>query len=317
MGAAQNRPDGITENSRKKPFCRAWRGSTPQKPAKIGNQVGLDIVYYGHVNNRLLKDKPKHAAQLTAIDPDLGTPCLARAGYDQAIDALAGFKRFGWREYRKILLDNKDVEWLDDAASWLSTLASLISFNVANTLAVRFATADLGAYLTNQNVGSEIRGVLGGPLKRALLRGDDICLISHSMGCIVAYDVLWKLSRMSEHSNVQKSGNKVAKWITVGCPLGEPGVRGNLYGSGKSGDQRFPANIVGAWLNIAARDDFVAHDKTVKDDFRRMKRAGLVDSINDKKIYNCYVKDGVSNPHKFYGYLAHDFTGRQIADWIK
>ncbi|MGR3344552.1 MAG: hypothetical protein ACU0DI_15250 [Paracoccaceae bacterium] len=291
----------------------------PAKAAKIGNQVGLNIVYYGHVNNRLLKDTPKHAAKLTATDPDLGTPCVPQAGFDLAINTLAGFKRFDKAKYREILRDNKDLEWLDDTASWLSTLASLISFNVANTLAVRFSTADLGAYLTDQDVGSEIRRELGGPLKRALLRGDDICLISHSMGCIVAYDVLWKFSRMSEHKNVQKSGNKITKWITVGCPLGEPGVKGNLFGSGKSGDQRYPANIVKDWLNIAAKDDFVAHDKTVKDDFRRMERSGLVDSITDwkKKFYNCYVKDGVSNPHKFYGYLAHNVTGQQIADWIR
>ncbi len=300
----------------KKALLQGVARVSPAKAAKIGNQVGLDIVYYGHVCNRLLKDSKKHAAKLTAIDPDLGTPCVPHAGYDQAIDKLAALKRFGKAEYREILRDNKDLEWLDDAASWLSTLASLISFNVANTLAVRFATADLGAYLTDQDIGSEIRHVLGHPLKKALLRGDDICLISHSMGCIVAYDVLWKFSWMSEHKDVQESGNKIAKWITVGCPLGEPGVKGNLYGSRKSGDQRYPANIVGDWLNIAARDDFVAHDKRIKNDYRRMKRAGLIDSITDKKIYNCYVKDGVSNPHKFYGYLAHNLTGKHIADWI-
>ena len=45
---------------------------------------------------------------------------------------------------------------------------------------------------------------------------------------MVAYDVLWKLSRMSEYREVCESGNLVARCMTLGCPLGETGVKANL-----------------------------------------------------------------------------------------
>jgi len=287
------------------------------KAAKIGSHVKLDIVYYGDVNNRILKKYPKYAADLSETDPVLGTPCLPSAGYSAAIEELHKIKRYDRRDYRKILANNKDKRWLDEAAAWISTIASLISFSSLNMLAIKAALPDMAEYLCSQAVGSEIRKRLADPLERSLLRGDDICLISHSMGCVVAFDVLWKFSRTSEYEKIQKTGNRVANWITVGSPLGEAGVKKFLKGGSRNGGERYPANIVTDWKNIAARDDFIAHDKTMKDDYRRMKKAKLIKTITDKKIYNCYAKDGVANPHKFYGYLDHPVTAKYIANWIK
>ena len=186
-------------------------------------------------------------------------------------------------------------------------------------MVIKAATADMGAYLMRRAIGSKVRERLQTPLKRALKRGDDICLVSHSMGCMVAYDVLWKFSRMSEYSDVRENDNRVARWITLGCPLGEAGVKANLYDADerayRGGTDKHPIHIVRDWQNVAAIDDFISHDRTMKDDYRDMLKFGHVDGIRDRKIYNCWAMDGKANPHKFYGYLANPETASLITDW--
>jgi len=136
------------------------------------------------------------------------------------------------------------------------------------------------------------------------------------MGCMVSYDVLWKLSRMSEYAHVRQGSPKVNLWLTLGCPLGEAGVKRNLYDGHERRKDRYPENIIHDWVNIAAKDDFVAHDASMKDDYRAMTRWGFVNSIKDKRIYNCYAANAYSNPHKFYGYLSHGVVGDCVAQWM-
>jgi hypothetical protein len=103
------------------------------------------------------------------------------------------------------------------AARAVSTLAAILTGSRLNGFAIMNATADMGAYLMRRSVGSAIRARLQDPLRKALKRGDDICLVSHSMGCMVAYDVLWKFSRMSEYADLRAGGVKVTRWVTLGA----------------------------------------------------------------------------------------------------
>ena len=132
---------------------------------------------------------------------------------------------------------------------------------------------------------------------------------------MVSYDVLWKFSQMSEYRDVQDSKRRISKWITLGNPLGEPGVRKNLYDADEPDDGRYPKNIIKGWVNLSAQDDFICHDSTVKDDFKEMKKWGYVESISDRKIYNFWLGRKTSNPHKFYGYLDNPYVAREVADW--
>ncbi len=292
------------------------------KGKKIEDEkVAIDFVYYGDVNNALLAEKSKKMAKrLTAKDPHCGNlPCEPHQGLDKAIDILAAMPNFSARTYKKVLEQNEDRRWLDNAANAVSTFAAITTATFLNKVAINKTTPDMGAYLLTRKVGSEIRERLQKVLRPAIRAGDDICLVSHSMGCMVAYDVLWKFSRMSEYSELQESGNKISKWVTLGCPLGEAGVKRNLYDGDERREDKYPREIVLDWVNIAAKDDFVAHDRSIKDDYSYMTRSDpkLVNSIRDEEIYNCFFHDGVSNPHKLYGYLAHEKVGKEIADWIK
>ena len=304
-------------------LLQGLRRVSPAKAAKIeAGEVEVDYVYYGDVNNRILNDSSKmHAGQLTETDPHCDNgPCVTDAGYADAIAALGKIRRFDKAAYRKVLKANDDLAMIDDVTRAVSTLAAITSATFLNEVAIKIATADMGAYLLRRAIGSKVRERLQTPLKRALKRGDDICLVSHSMGCMVAYDVLWKFSRMSEYGDVRENGNRVSQWLTLGCPLGEAGVKANLYDANerrhKDGTDKHPRHIVGHWNNIAAVDDFICHDATMRGDFADMLKFAYVDGITDKRIYNCYAKDGKANAHKFYGYLVHPVVAAQIANWI-
>ena len=306
------------EDLQKQALIQGIHRVDPAKAARIADgAIAIDFVYYGDINNQILGKRKKIRDTMTERDPDYGNaPCIPHGAAHQALGDLANIRRFTKASYNKILRNNKDSRWLDDAARALSTLSAITTATWLNTQAISIATADMGAYLMTRKVGSEVRGRLQQPLKSALKRGDDICLISHSMGCMVSYDVLWKFSRMSEYRDVQEGNPKVNLWLTLGCPLGEAGVKQNLYDGGERDHDMYPINIVRDWVNIAARDDFVAHDATMKDDYRSMLKWDFLETIKDKKVYNCYAEGGVSYPHRFYGYLAHSVVGETVANWM-
>lgn len=302
----------------KKALTQGVARADPAKAQAIAaGNIPVDFVYYGDVNNALLAEKSKIRDTMTETDPAFGNaPCVPHDEIGPAIDTLAGISKFTKSDYRKVIRNNADLRWMDDAARAISTLAAITTATFLNEQVISRATRDMGAYLLTRKIGSKIRSRLQTPLKSALMNGDDICLISHSMGCMVSYDVLWKFSRMSEYADVRAGEPKVNLWLTLGCPLGEAGVKNNLYDGNERNRDKYPENIIKDWVNIAARDDFIAHDSTMKGDYRKMVRWGFVDSITDKRMYNCYAADGKSNPHKFYGYLAHGTVGKTIADWM-
>lgn len=281
-------------------------------------KVKCSMVYYGDINNRLMiAAGGKTKKELTGKnDPEYGSaPCEEPGSYDADLDRLLARSTdaFSKKDYQKLLSDYKDWRWLNEAATVTSAVASLFGLNDE---IVAKATPDMGAYLQSRKVGSEVRERLAAPLKPALLQGDDICLVSHSMGCIVSYDVLWKYSQMSEYRDIQNTGNRVSLWLTLGCPLGEPGVKKRLYDADEPEDGRYPRNIIENWVNVAAYDDFVSHDAKIVDDFGEMRARGWLRSLKDQRIYNFWTGSDGTNPHKFYGYLDHPEVARQIAAWI-
>jgi hypothetical protein len=280
--------------------------------AVASSQVKLTLAYYGDVTTDLMADS----------SPQLTDSLIRRHGkwYEHPERDLPGLERLMARptdrhteeDHKELLKSHKNRRFLDDVVRVVSPLASITGLGV---YAVGKLFPDLGAYLGSRRWGSEIRHRLQCKLRPALARGDDVALVAHSMGCIVAYDVLWKLSRMREHSAVHQ--RRVSLWLTAGSPLGDKSIKDCLYDSNEGEDGLYPANVV-EWVNVAAHDDFVAHDGTAVDDFRDMRRRGLVESIRDlAPIYTFWVGSKGANPHKFYGYINHPETARVVAQWIR
>ncbi|MDC0325566.1 hypothetical protein OAM01_02300 [bacterium] len=296
------------------------RVDTSASKAIRNRKVKYDFVYYGDLNNRLILDamdkKDPKRKEYTGRDARHGNQkCQPNGSYDADLEDLFAQQSFTKNAYKRFLKEHPDKRGLDDIAAVVSWFANLVALS---DNIVKGATPDMGAYLMSRREGSKIRTRLQDPLKKSLLAGNDVCLVAHSMGCIVSYDVLWKFSQMSEYRNIKESGNKVSQWITLGNPLGEPGVRKNLYDAKEGEDGKYPRHIIKDWVNIAAKDDFVSHDEDIRDDFKPMLKKGYVESITDihRGIYTFWKGQDGTNPHKLYGYLDNPKVAQQISKWI-
>lgn len=278
--------------------------------------IKTSYVYYGDISNKLiLEENPAKKSRLTGHDTEHDhAPCEPDGFYDAGIELLFTAENQNKTDYKEFLSEYPDRRWTDEAASVISALAS---FSLLKEKIIAAATPDMGAYLLTRKFGSAIRERLQAPLKDALLAGDDICLVSHSLGCMVTYDVLWKFSQMSEYRDVQIKGNKVNLWLTIGNPLGESGVVDNLYDADERDGGRYPKSIIKNWVNMTAEDDFIAHDPTVKDDFEAMEESDFVENIRDETIYNFWMGSKTTNPHKIYGYLDNKNVATEIIKWIE
>lgn len=160
---------------------------------------------------------------------------------------------------------------------------------------------------------SKLRGELTERLHELTAADSNVLIISHGLGCVLAWDALWSLTQ-----RIKREGQplkRITRWITIGSPLSARDVQKRLLGHDQAADNRFPT-VLNAWHNIAAEDDYLCHDKTVADDFSTMLRQKLIGDIRDHTIYNLSVRYGRSNPHSSVGYLIHPRMAQLLADWL-
>ena len=276
------------------------------------------------------RDYPDFADEFAALDKriayygDITDNFLSSQGlrYDEALDIgdrrnalikLRTFERrkqFGVARYDRLPGKNAIPEFAADVFAPL--LARLgLSRSLINKVGI-----DLAEYWNrDSDFGERIRERVRSALCLALEYSDQIMLISHGTGCIVTYDVLWQLSHEPEFAD-RLRGRKIESWVTIGAPLGDSMVKKRLMGAKRKGLERFPSNVV-SWHNLSAEDDFVSHDNTLSDDFRKMLRLREVSSIRDYRIYNMTIRYGKSNPHSSLGYLVHPRTSQIIIEWLQ
>ena len=166
-------------------------------------------------------------------------------------------------------------------------------------------------YFKNKNdIGCEIREILKEQLRPLLKNNEKVLLIGHSLGSVIAYDVLWELS------HVEKITNKVDLFLTLGSPLGMNYVQKRIKGSDYKGKMKYPENIK-HWINISAEGDITALDRVFADDFADMINLKIIDGIEDHchGIYNFFRNEDGLNTHRSYGYLVNPAVGKVIADW--
>jgi hypothetical protein len=262
-------------------------------------QNDLEFIYYGDISNRFLSSENKEYSK----EKDLK-------------DRKKTLKHL--KAYSKDAFKEETYSNLPDAKPWKEALADTFSgaFNILGLAktAVSFVAPDMPHYWDeNYEFGTEVRMRLNKPLSNALKADEDILIISHSLGTMIAYDVLWKFSHKGEYKEIKDK--KVTKLITLGSPLGDEVIKDNLKGGNLKGIRKYPTNIK-TWINIAAEDDFISHDSDIKNDFKEMQMWGLVDSIEDKLIYNLAVRNGSSNPHHGAGYLIDPIVIEEIVRWL-
>jgi len=177
-----------------------------------------------------------------------------------------------------------------------------INYTSITDFIIRHFFKDLEAYYGNDYVnkpGAQCRvkevicSYLANVLKKH--RQKKILLIAHSMGSIIAYDVLTQYAR----------DVNIDTLVTIGSPLGLPIIQSKLMvDAGREHSQKgllkTPENILNHWYNLSDLRDKIAIDYKLADDFEANSRQVRPE---DKIVVNNYEFMGAKNPHKVFGYL--------------
>jgi hypothetical protein len=218
-----------------------------------------------------------------------------------------------------------DDGWMDLARARLAEMA-----DASPSALKRAARADsvAGALLKNKLRGLEFywnqdrrirdragntgmaRDVLRQEITRALIRhhraGDEIMLVAHSVGSVIAYDAL----RDMGHPVRQL---EVACFVTAGSPLGLDVVREKTRRERWDHAVRTPSVVTRRWVNFADPRDAVAIEPRLRTDYAA-NSSGV--RVEDYPVLNDYRRGDNRNPHKSYGYLRTPEMSRLICEFL-
>ncbi|HAG17256.1 MAG TPA: hypothetical protein DCG69_12160 [Bacteroidales bacterium] len=125
---------------------------------------------------------------------------------------------------------------------------------------------------------------------------DEIFLIGHSMGSMIAYDVL----------NFDLVDQQIHTFATIGSALGIPQIRAKIAQESMLKYNHLkintPESVSHAWLNFSDLEDKIALNFDLNNDFAPNSK-GI--QVSDFEIINDYSFNGIKNPHKAYGYLRN------------
>jgi hypothetical protein len=160
------------------------------------------------------------------------------------------------------------------------------------------------------NSESLAREVIRKRLRNILLahKGKKIMLIAHSMGSIIAYDVLYELKKEIE----------IETFVTIGSPLGLPMIISKFFEEHQieydSSTKRPTPEGLKSWYNFADIDDGIASNDDLSNEFAP-NSAGV--SPIDSNIYNDYKNWKTKNAHKSFGYLRTQEISKVVFYFLK
>jgi hypothetical protein len=192
---------------------------------------------------------------------------------------------------RGIVVPTQDVtekgvlnwEWVQDV---LEVIDRSVPF--ASGASIALATNDVYQYLAR----TDIRDTIENGVRQALLPGVPTVVVSHSLGTVVAYNLLRREGA--------KNGWKVPLFVTLGSPLGVNAIRKKLA------PNPFP-DCVGHWFNAFDPRDVVALFPLDATNFP------MNPAITNKDD----VKNLTPNRHGISGYLSDPEVARTIYEALK
>jgi pimeloyl-ACP methyl ester carboxylesterase len=167
------------------------------------------------------------------------------------------------------------------AGGLLTALSSAVSDSESG-MEVRGLAAD-ASFLSDARRRCAAEQRLGDAIGRARHEGRPVILVAHSLGAVVAYDYL---SSRPDSAVVQR-------FVTLGSPLGAPGLRNLLIGGDSTDVLAKPAGVK-EWVNVRHADDNLAVPVPVA-------RDTVVDRPADEP-----------DPHELVGYLRGKLVAREI-----
>jgi len=166
---------------------------------------------------------------------------------------------------------------------------------------------EIGDEKTSRNVKELIRQRAAKIIQK--YKNQEILIIAHSMGSIIAYDVL----------AFDVPDIDIDTLLTIGSPLGLPVVKSKIAAERKLSPENTspiaaPNNIKKYWFNFSDLEDKVATNYQLSDDFT--ENASHVKPV-DFEVKNDYEIDGERNPHKSFGYLRTQEFSEKLYIFLK
>jgi pimeloyl-ACP methyl ester carboxylesterase len=178
--------------------------------------------------------------------------------------------------------DDQDLKGVVGAiGSFFGALTAFVSDTESGT-ELRSLAAD-ASFLSDARKRCASENRLAGELDRARSEGRPVILVAHSLGSVVAYDYL---------SSRSDSG-VVPRLITIGSPVGSPGLRQLLIGGDSTETFTRPPSVT-EWVNIRNDGDAFAAPLPFGRDLL------VTPPANE------------SDPHEMVGYLRGTATAREI-----
>jgi len=279
---------GLGNKAPKEILSRWWRAAIDEGFRNTGKEnifCNFDLFYWADI----LNESPLDPDEKDPLHPlYLNEPYLPSKSYPQK--KPGGLKK----TFLDILESIMDKVFLNEDMT--------INFSSITDVILKKYFSDLNKYYTDKfvdNTGQEmllkeiIRERMGVLLDKH--RQKQILLIAHSMGAIIAYDVL-----LYSRPNIW-----VDTFVTMGSPLGLPVVMAKSIAELKSNNHSesrltTPENIATNWYNLADLQDKVAINYNVSDDYDENSQHVRARDIT---VVNNYEHMGEKNHHKIYGYL--------------
>ena len=184
-----------------------------------------------------------------------------------------------------------------------------INFSSITDMIIHRFFSDLEAYYRMPEKGSRmhpVKDTIQARLKKKLrkYRRKEIMLIGHSMGSIIAFDVLHENPSLHIHT-----------LITIGSPLGIPIIISKISAEQQKASKRIriPEGVIKNWYNFSDLEDKVAFNYNLADDYAENSKHV---KVTDKIVNNNYEIRGERNPHKSYGYLRTPEITEVIASFL-
>lgn len=220
---------------------------------------------------------------------------------------------------RLLALRGPTEQDLREASSWRRRLQRALYllcdrypplFDLVGDPNMRATLADTRRYFGNENGAAvRVRQMVADALLEAWRADRRVLLMGHSLGSVIAFDVLWELSHRFTVPG------RVDLFVSVGSPLGLGFVRERLLGARESGRRRYPTNIR-RWTNLSAVGELTALDRRLSDAWRGMRELGVVGEIDDRLDLQTYFRGAEGlNVHKCYGYMANPVLGGVVGGW--
>ncbi len=211
----------------------------------------------------------------------------------------------------------KILDWFDEAADKIFLNEDMtVNYSFISEAIIRNYFKDLEAYYENGKITvndftffarDQIRNKLIEVLKK--YQDDNIFLVAHSMGSIIAFDILtFNLPKL-----------KINTFATIGSPLGIPFVRSKIAQEKKvvlndNNKLKTPPGVQENWCNFSDLEDHVAINYSLENDFDENK-SGI--KAIDFIVNNNYEIDDEKNPHKSFGYLRTPEFSNILLEFIQ